>query len=375
MQPIDGGMRLSGKVGAKTNIGLLHMRTDSVGDVLDANAYSVARINREIGDRSTLGAIYVERDGERSGDYNRTYALDWRWGIGRFNRIEGYLAQSETPGQRGDDLAYRLRYGHSSEDWTGVLGYTKVGSNFNPEVGFLARRNYEKADFVILRRYRPSNLLGLHELRPHIGYRGYFDDQGFYESGWLHIDNHFEWRTGHEVHTGVNFTREGVKQAFEINEGVFVQPGEYDHKEADIKMWTNRGAKLSAQLDVRRGGFFGGDRLSLAPKIIWRAGETFSSEISWNHNDIDLPVPNGQFKVNVASLRLSYSFTPKILLQALVQHDDRSDLIATNLRFSWLQSANTGLYLVYNEIDDDSVGGPIKKRREFVLKYSRIFDL
>jgi len=50
-------------------------------------------------------------------------------------------------------------------------------------------------------------------------------------------------------------------------------------------------------------------------------------------------------------------------------------VLATNLRFAWLQSANTGLYLVYNEVDDSSpgsIGGP---RRELILKYSRILDL
>ena len=109
---------------------------------------------------------------------------------------------------------------------------------------------------------------------------------------------------------------------------------------------------------------------------VFRAtGERFSGELTWDYNDIDLPVENGAFEVNVARLRLSYSFTPKVLLQALVQYDDRSDLVGTNIRFSWLQSANAGLYLVYNEIDDDTVRGPIEKRREFILKYSRIIDL
>lgn len=373
-QPIEGGLRLSGKVGDGTNVGLLHMRTED-NNRLDGNAYTVARVNQELGERSALGAMYVARDGERSGDYNRVYAIDGRWGIGRYNSIEGYIAQSETPGRRGDDQAGRIRYSHGSPDWSGALGYSTVRENFNPEVGFLSRRNYEKADAVILRRIRPANLWGLHELRPHIAYRGFFDDTGFYETGFLHVDNHWEWRNGSEIHTGVNFTHEGVKEAFEINAGTFVQPGEYDHSEADIKLWTNQGAAFSSRLDVRQGGFFGGDRLSLTSTFRWRPGETFSSELRWNYNDIDLPVANGTFKVNVASLRLSYSFTPKILLQALVQHDDRSDLIATNLRFAWLQSANTGLYLVYNEVDDDTVRGPIKKQRELVLKYSRILDL
>ena len=72
---------------------------------------------------------------------------------------------------------------------------------------------------------------------------------------------------------------------------------------------------------------------------------------------------------------MSYSFTPTRLWQALVQYDDRSDLIATNLRFSWLQAANAGLFLVYNEVDDDSIVGAMNKRREVAIKYSRILDV
>ena len=72
---------------------------------------------------------------------------------------------------------------------------------------------------------------------------------------------------------------------------------------------------------------------------------------------------------------MSYSITPKMQIQMLVQSDDRKDLLATNLRFSWLQDANSGLYIVYNEVDDLNIIGPMEKRREFALKYSRIFDV
>ena len=122
---------------------------------------------------------------------------------------------------------------------------------------------------------------------------------------------------------------------------------------------------------------FGGDRTSVTPTLAYRVGDKFSSELSWDYNDIDLPVAGGDFKINVGRLRLSYSFTPKILLQALVQFNERDRTLGTNLRSAWLQNANAGLYLVYNEVDDDSfsAGQRLKPRRELVLKYSRIFDL
>ena len=380
-QPIDGGLRLSGKLGDATNVGLLHMRTDGVDGLVAQNDFSVARIRQELPNRSSIGAIFVSRDGDGSitgdagSDYNRTYGIDGKWGIGDRIDLQGYVAQTETPGRRGDDKAFRLNQSYNSAEWSQTAGYTKVGEDFNPEVGFLRRSNYEKGDFFVLRRIRPADLFGLHEIRPHIAFRGFWDDDGYYETGFTHVDSHWEWRNGLEIHTGVNFTHEGVRSAFEINEGTFVLPGEYDHEEMQLVFDTDQGKELSFQSRYVNGGFFGGDREALSATVQYRIGERFSSALTWNYNDIDLPVANGAFEVNVGRLRLSYSFTPKVLLQALVQYDDRSDLIATNIRFSWLQSANAGLYLVYNEVDDDTIVGPMEKRREFTLKYSRIIDL
>ncbi len=122
------------------------------------------------------------------------------------------------------------------------------------------------------------------------------------------------------------------------------------------------------------GGRFGGDRVRLVPVVRYRIGEKFSSELAYNYNDFDLPVPGGDFTANLMRLRLSYSFTPKILLQLLSQYNEIDDTVSTNLRFSWLQSANTGLFLVYNEVDESGLGA-LPRGREFTIKYSYIFDV
>ena len=61
-------------------------------------------------------------------------------------------------------------------------------------------------------------------------------------------------------------------------------------------------------------------------------------------------------------------------MQALVQYNDHDDVLGTNLRFSWLRTANSGLYLVYNEIDEQGLGA-LPTGREFIIKYSHIFDV
>ena len=81
------------------------------------------------------------------------------------------------------------------------------------------------------------------------------------------------------------------------------------------------------------------------------------------------------FVTNLLKLRLSYSFTPRLYLQALVQYNDVIDNWSTNLRLGWLQTANTGLFVVYNENRDPTSGGVGLRDRSFTVKYSRTFDL
>ncbi len=378
--PVDGGVRLSGKIGKTTNVGFLHMSTEAVDGIAPGNTFTVARVNQELANRSSIGVIIVNRDGDgsllipESDDYNRTFAIDGRWGIGDNLIIEGWIAKTETPGLDDRDSAFALKADYSSAKWSSGITYTEVGTDFNPEVGFLARTDYRKASARLLRRIRPDDLWGLLEIRPHVSYTGYWKPDGFQESGFLHIDSHWEFRTGNEIHTGINFTKSGVIDPFEIVDGVVIQPGTYDHAEVQLIYFTNRSKPFSFSIRTTVGGRFGGDRVSIAPTIRYRIGETFRSEFSINYNDFDLPVPNGQFTANLARLRLSYSFTPKITLQALVQYNENSDEIGTNIRFSWLQSANAGLYIVYNEVDERGVGA-LPTGREVIIKYSRIFDV
>ena len=378
--PVDGGARLSGKVGDSTNVGLLYMSTEGIDGIAPGNNFTVARVSQELANRSSIGAIYVGRDGDgsfltpKSDNHNRSYAIDGALGIGEHVLLEAWAARTDTPGLTGDDDAFSFGAEYDSSTWSASMDYTDVGEDFNPEVGFLSRTNYRKASVRLLRRVRPDDLWGLLELRPHISYTGFWKPGGFQESGFLHIDNHFEFRTGTEVHTGVNFTKDGVIDPFEIVDGVVVQPGTYDHAEAQLVYFTNQSKPWSISVRANIGGRFGGDRVSMRPTIRYRIGETFRSELTYVYNDFDLPVPNGNFTANLARLRLSYSFTPNVQIQALVQYNENADTVGTNLRFSWLRNANSGLFLVFNEVDE-RFDGASPTGRELILKYSHIFDL
>jgi hypothetical protein len=380
--PIEGGGRLTGKIGNNTNIGLLRMRTEGAEGFSPQNDFSVVRVNQELGNRSAIGMMYVERDGDGSiigsydDDYNRTYAVDGRWGIGDYTVIRGWMSQTDSPGINSDDTAGGVAWNYNDEDWSLNAGYSEVGENFNPEVGFLSRRGFRKIDAGWRYRYRPENWGNLQELRPHMNFRGYWDFDGNQQTGYLHVDNHWEFNSGMEIHSGMNFTQEGVFEPFEIVDGVTVPIGDYEHEEVQLVYWSNQSAPFSVNFQTRIGGFFGGDRENLDSTIRYRVGEKFSSELTWSHSKIDLPVPGGEFEVDLARLRMTYSFTPSMSIQTLVQYNKRDDVVSTNLRFAWLQSANSGLYIVYNEVDENNMlFAPRENAQQFAIKYSRILNI
>ncbi|MDP5071177.1 MAG: carbohydrate binding family 9 domain-containing protein [Congregibacter sp.] len=378
--PIEGGLRLSGKVGDSTNVGLLYMSDDGLPGVAPQNDFLVARINEELPNRSAIGAMVVQRRGDGSlnadgsADENDAYAIDGRLGIGDNLLLSGWAAKTRTPGLDGDDHAFAVKANYDAAKWSSNLEYSEVHEDFNPEVGFLLRDDYKRVEAFVMRRFRPKDFMGLLEVRPHYSLRNYWDLDGFLETGFQHLDTHWEFRNGYRIDTGMNYVKDGLQQPFEIIDNVFIPAGTYSGPEAQISFNTDLSQPLSFQSRLNAGDKFGGDRVSFTPTVAFRIGETFSSELSVIYTDFDLPIPGGDFSVALTRLRLSYSFSPKALLQAVIQYNDANQTLSTNLRFALLRTANSGLYVVYNEFDDQ-LPGALPADRQFVIKYNYLFDV
>jgi hypothetical protein len=380
--PIIAGARVSGKAG-RYNVGLLTMQTNDLDNTLPSNNFAVARISRDLPNRSMIGAIVVNRVGvgdlAADGDNNQTFGIDGRLGIRQNTVVSGFLAATRTPGVNEDvpavnTLSYNLRSRTNLRKIDVDVGYQQVGKDFNPEVGFLTRDGYRKGDVRIMTRFRPKRVF--QELRPHVTVRSFWGFDGFQESGYAHIDNHWVFKDSTEAHTGVNLIQEGVRVPFEIYPGIFVPAGDYKNAEVQPVLMTNQARPVTLSLQSNFGGFFSGHRKAISPTLRVRGGQTLTAELSYQRNDVDLP--QGDFVTNLVRTRISYSFTPRIFAQTLVQYNDRADVWAVNLRLGWLQAANTGLFIVYNDtrgLYDFEPRRPERTDRSLVIKFSRMFDI
>ena len=375
--PIIGGARLSGKVSDDITVGFLNMQTESVDGLTPANNFTVARLRHDLPNRSSIGGLFVQRQATGrlagDGDHNRTYAVDGRWGFGQNGLISGFASKTETPGLRDQDHAYDLAVDYNTQTWRLRGSYMEMGNDFNPEVGFVRRQGFRKLDAGVFYTWRPEDFLKVQEMRPHVTFNRFWDiDDGFIETSLLHVDNFWEFNDSSIAITAWNVRKEGVTQAFTIS-GVPVLPGQYDWHEISLNYSSDRSAPVNAGFRLQKSGLFGGDFLSYGPSFGFRTGETFNVTLQWSRNDIDLP--QGHVVTDLASTRIAYNFSPRVFAQGLLQYNTSADLWSVNLRFGWLQAANTGLFLVYNETDGLEDFTPTGSGRRLILKYSYLFDL
>jgi hypothetical protein len=374
--PIDAGARFTGKVNG-VNVGVLNMQTDEIG-LNPGNNFSVVRVSRELRNRSGIGAMFVNRsatgDLAQSGDWNRTYGLDGRLGIGEAFTMAAFAARTETPGLRGRDFAYNVDSEYDDGTHRAGFEYGRTGEAFNPEVGFLEKeggyRRFHVRYHETMRQQKIRDW-GFREWQPHVQYTRFDYLDGGLQNAELHLDNHWDWENGNRIDTAMNGTWEGFREPFEISPGVIVPVGEHGGLRFRLNSNTDQRKWISAEFEWEAGTFLTGTQNSPSLEVTIRDGGRFSVDTGWTYRSISLP--QGAFHTNLGNMRVTYNFTPSVFIQSLVQYNDRTDRWSANLRFHLLETAGTGLFVVYNNTESLEGLGPIN--RAFIVKYVRQFDL
>jgi hypothetical protein len=370
--PIVGGARLTGKTG-RYSLGLLDMQTESVNQIAPANNFFVARVNRELQKRSSVGMIFLNREATSGGgnDYNRTFGVDGTFGLTQDLTFYSYLAKTSTPGLRGSDYAGRAYLDYNTDRWVAHGGYAEVQPNFNPEVGFLRRRGYRKPEFQLHFNPRPdSRIIRKHD--PHFSITRFYGTDGTLESEFIHNDYTVDFQNGGNASIAFNHVFEFLRAPFEVVPGLFIPPGGFGWNELRLRFTTNQSAPFFGSITHVRSGFYRGRLSDTTITSGFRRGERFLLDLRYNLYDGSIKW--GDFRLHLVRLRSNYSFSPSKFIQALVQYNSRFNLISSNIRFGMIRKSGTGLFLVYNEQYETLRGKFPVLDRSIAIKYSHMFS-
>ncbi len=376
--PIVGGIKSTGKVG-ETNYGLLNVLTDASSYYndddeyvsIDKTNYSVFRLNHNILNNSSIGAIALNKQPVDGKEYNRAFGIDGKFNIYKELKFTGYLAKTSTPGINNRDWSGAADLYLNSDKWGFVLKYHDVGENFDPQIGFFPRTDIKRTSFNFFYSPRPDIL----KLRQ----SWFFTDSNInYDHNNIMLDrqvffgNFNLFKNGSTLFYGFISNYEYVDEEFEIGDAT-VKADEYDSFSFISDIATDGSKPLSLNLNSFLGGFYDGNIKSFNLSGNYKPSSKLTFNISYSLNKINLPVENGKFDTNVISSRTVYTFTPKLFAKAYIQYNDNDEEASVNGLFSYIYKPGTTVFLVYNETRGTGIRSFLKDRT-IIAKVSYLFN-
>ena len=199
-----------------------------------------------------------------------------------------------------------------------------------------------------MRTVRRTEFPWLKQWNPHTNYRGYYGLDGFWQSGQVHVDmTEFEFARGGRFGPEFNWYHEGLRAPFTISPGVVLPAGDYNWGAIGLDWDSNPSAALSFTSRGDYGPFYNGNRFGQVVTVTYRRGASLTTSVQMDYQDVHLD--QGDFIRRLIGVKVGYNFTPKIFLSSLVQYNNQANVWNANVRFAWLSTASTGLFIVYNE--------------------------
>ncbi len=340
--PVLGGLRLTGRVGDQT-IGLLNVTTDSAYDQPRTN-FAVARVKRDIGDRHYVGAMLTDRRDHNG--WSTAGGVDWSfWPTGTLN-VQGFGVRTGTSEAGGDDFAYRMNLDFSTDRVGGNLQHMMIGPEATADVGFVTRSDIRRTDGHVRVSPRPR-FLGLRKVDLFSAINVLTRLDGLLQDWAVGVALSPQWNSGENfmIYYGRGFNR--IDESFELGDDVEVPAGDYDLWQVFLFANTSSNRPVVFGTQSIAQGTFGGQMLSLNGNLTLNPNANVSISARFNRNFVD--VPDGSFTADVASVRLSYAFSTRLIANTLLQYNNLDNSVSANVRINFIHSPGSDLFIVFNE--------------------------
>ncbi|MFT3845477.1 MAG: DUF5916 domain-containing protein [Lacibacter sp.] len=348
---VTAGGRLFGKIG-RNNIGLLTIQTGSKGNTPSTNN-SVVRYRRDIGSQSYIGAILTSKN--NSNISNQVAGADAAYSTSNFLKnknlvISGLISRSFDKGRNDKEAyAWRLFIDYPNDVIDHFIAIGSIQNNYNPELGFLDRKNFDNLTWNM--RYNPR-WFSKYGIR-----RMYLKPWGFqlyrtHTTGELESFYNETRPLGFFTKAGERFEYNLLQQydrldnVFVLKDSIKIPVGKYWMCRQELQFGTFQGRKLWADVNFGWGGFYTG-RITIVEASV---GINIDKHINFRTDYIlnNIRLQQGKFTTNELAQYINYAFTPRLDASMFVQWNSLDDLLLGNFRLHWIPNIGSDLYVVYN---------------------------
>jgi hypothetical protein len=376
--PIDYGAKITGKVGSY-NIGFLQVQTRKLGDPnfgfgIPRQQFTVARVKRDILERSYVGAMFVNRQGATSANgtaYNRGAGIDAEFNLTDHYQLKAFVMGTTTPGVHSSFLSGRVDSRFENDLWRFITVYEDIGSNFNPEVGFIERKAIHQYFGQLAYKPRPRFI-------PHVRQMEFETQIEYYTDRSNNLatrQTELSWETIFKNSSDfffrpIEYVRDVLTEPFEIRRGIVIPPGSYTFNRPRISFTSDSSKRVVLTGRYKWGDFYSGKRDEITAGATFRPNAHLLFDISDSLNSVRLA--QGDFTTNLIAGRINYNFSRKLLTSALMQVNSAARLSAVNIRLRYIYKPSSDLFVIYNQttgagLERTSYSFQVKLTRDFTF--------
>ncbi len=362
--PIRYGARVSGKLNKDWRIGAMHLQTGDVPERgLPRQNFSVMALQRRVGARSNVGALFVNKEsidyqpaetGPVYSQYNRSLGLEYNL-LSSNNLWTGKALyfQSFSPGGAKNNSVMAGNIQYNDRRW--LLGgqYEYVGENYNPEVGFVPRRGYQKGNLQASYLFFPTGSRVLSH-GPGLGSTVFMNTRLtqqldsehflFYTAIFRNKSTFTGWVATNTVRLLAPLDPTNSGKAT-LAAGTF-----HEWRAWGTEFISRPQTLLTYGFTSRWGGFYNnGTRLNLTADLGYRLQPYASLALSANYNRIDLPGLSGLTTFWLVGPRLDLTMSNTLFLTAFMQYNEQARNVNLNTRLQWRYKPASDLFVVYTD--------------------------
>jgi Domain of unknown function (DUF5916)/Carbohydrate family 9 binding domain-like len=385
--PIIGGIRLSGNIDKSTRIGLLNIQTAKKEGVAAQN-YTAATVNKRVLKRSVIKGYFLNHEnflsaeeknknplnayGRNAGAEFNYYNLKGTW--------EGWAAyhQSFKKTVNGQDNFYNFGGRYNGRNFSGLLHYGVVGTNYYTDMGFVSRlENYDAEKDTVIR-------LGFKEFYSEFTYRSY-PKKGFVNQYNNELTHHVVYNPDNSVNeintelqstvefknTGfvfLNLSRSEVNLLFptSFTDAVPLPKGNYTYNKLEVGYSSDFRKMFSFNISTGGGQFYNGTFQSVSGRFNWRKQPHVNVSLGAEYNKLSFPGVYGTAELFLLSPRVEINFSTALFWTTFLQYNTQRNNFNINSRLQYRFRPMSDLFLVYT---DNYFTGPLFKNRNRAIVF------
>ncbi len=355
---IIAGARLFGKIG-KNNIGFLNIQEAKEGDIPSTNN-TVLRYKRDIGEQSYIGGIFTNVINKEHS--NQVIGVDALYQTSKFLKdknlaVEGKVTMSlEDFSYPKEALTYRISVDYPNDLIDNFMAVGSMQQNFNPELGFIRRTNYNSytwflritprwfGDYGVKRMLFKPWGVSLYQTKTTGELESFYNES-------RPLGAVFKTGDRFEVNFIQNFDR--LDEPFDVTDEINIPEGKYWMYRYEFQIETYESRRLFAFLLYNFGDFYTGKIKTLESNlgVNFNKHMNLTGEYTWNRVDL----PEGSFTTHEIAAYLNYAFTTKLNFSLFGQYNSLDEIMLYNIKLHWIPKIGSDFYFVYNIGYDEPV--------------------